>query len=86
MTVRAALAAARAGRVDAAVVYATDAATDPSVPVIYRVPATDTPPIRYPAAVVAGPRQEAAQRFVEFLRSADGAAVFQAAGFGLARQ
>ena len=84
MTVRAALAAARAGRVDAAVVYATDAATDPSVPVIYRVPVADVPPIRYPVAVIAGPRQEAAQRFVAFLRSPESGAVFQAAGFGLA--
>lgn len=83
-TVRAALAAARAGRVDGAVVYATDAASDPSVPVIYRVPVADTPPIRYPVAVIAGPRQEAAQRFVAFLRSAEAGAVFQAAGFGLA--
>ena len=82
-TVRAALAAARAGRVDAAVVYATDAATDPSVPVIYRVPIADTPPIRYPAAVIAGPRQDAARRFVAFLRSAEAGAVFQGAGFGL---
>jgi molybdate transport system substrate-binding protein len=86
MTVRSALAAARAGRVDAAVVYATDAATDPSVPVIYRVPAADVPPIRYPAAVVAGPRQAAAQQFVDFLRSAGAGAVFQTAGFGLARR
>jgi molybdate transport system substrate-binding protein len=84
MTVRSALAAARAGRVDAAVVYATDAATDPSVPVIYRVPVTDAPPIRYPVAVVAGPQQMAAQRFVAFLQSAAAGAVFQAAGFGLA--
>jgi molybdate transport system substrate-binding protein len=85
-SVRAALTAARAGRVDAAVVYATDAATDPAVPVIYRVPVADTPPIRYPAAVIAGPRQDAAGRFVTFLRSAEAGTVFQAAGFGLAGQ
>ena len=84
ITVRAALAAARAGRVDAAVVYATDAATDPSVPVIYRVPVADAPPIRYPVAVVAGPQQEAARRFVAFLQSVEAGAVFQSAGFGLA--
>lgn len=84
VTVRAALAAARAGRVDAAVVYATDAATAPSLPVLYRVPAGDTPPIVYPVAVVAGPRQDAATRFVAFLRSAEAMPVFTAAGFGAA--
>jgi molybdate transport system substrate-binding protein len=84
VTVRAALAAARAGRVDLAVVYATDAATEPSLPVLYRVPAGDAPPIVYPVAVVAGPRQAAATRFVAFLRSADATAVFAAAGFGAA--
>lgn len=84
MTVRSALAAARAGRVDAAVVYATDARSDPSVPVLFRVPAGDAPPIIYPAAVVRGPRQTAAERFVAFLRSPEAGSVLQAAGFGLA--
>lgn len=84
LTVRAALAAARAGRVDAAVVYVTDAATEPAVPVLYRVPAADAPPIVYPVAVVDGPRSAAAARFVAFLRTPEAGAVFTAAGFGLA--
>lgn len=84
VTVRAALAAVRAGRVDVAVVYATDALTEPSLPVLYRVPAADVPTIVYPVAVVAGPRATAATAFVAFLRSADASAVFTAAGFGLA--
>ena len=84
MTVRAALSAARAGRVDAAVIYATDARSEPSVPVLFRVPASDAPPIVYPAAVVKGPNRVAAERFVAYLRSAEAGAVFQAAGFGLA--
>jgi molybdate transport system substrate-binding protein len=84
MTVRAALVAARAGRVDAAVVYATDAAIEPAVPVLYRVPPADAPPIVYPAAVVRGPNEAAATRFVTYLRSADAGSVFRAAGFGLA--
>jgi molybdate transport system substrate-binding protein len=83
LTVRAALAAARAGRVDAAVVYATDAAIEPTVPVLYRVPAADAPPIVYPAAVVRGPNEAAAARFVTYLRSADAGNAFRAAGFGL---
>jgi molybdate transport system substrate-binding protein len=84
MTVRGALAAARAGRVDAAVVYATDAAIEPTVPVLYRVPPADAPPIVYPAAVVRGPNEAAAARFVTYLRSADAGNAFRAAGFGLA--
>ncbi|MGD9906666.1 MAG: molybdate ABC transporter substrate-binding protein [Vicinamibacterales bacterium] len=84
VTVRAALAAARAGRVEAAVVYATDAATEPTLPVLYQVPAADAPDIVYPAAVVAGPRQDAAGRFLAYLRSAEAGAVFTTAGFGVA--
>jgi molybdate transport system substrate-binding protein len=84
MTVRAALAAARAGRVDAAIVYATDVATAPAVPVLYRVPAADAPAIVYPAAVVRGSNEAAARAFVTYLQSADAGAVFRAAGFGLA--
>ncbi len=84
MSVRAALAAVRAGRVDAAVVYATDAATETSVPVLFRVDPRDAPPIVYPVAVVQGPRQQAAGRFVAYLRSPDAGVVFTNAGFGLA--
>lgn len=84
MTVRAALSAARSGRVDAAVVYMTDARTAPSVPVLFTVAPQDAPPIVYPAAVVLGPNQIAAGRFVAYLRSAEAGTVFQAAGFGLA--
>jgi len=83
LTSRSALAAARAGRVDAAVIYTTDARTAPELPVLYRVPANEAPAVIYPAAVVAGPRQDAASRFVVFLQSPDAAAVFRAAGFGL---
>ena len=83
LSVRAALTAVRAGRVDAAVVYATDALTEPAVPVIFRVPPAEAPPIVYPAAVVDGPNREAAGRFVAYLRSADACAVFEAEGFGV---
>ncbi len=83
LSVRAALSAARAGRVDAAVVYATDARTEPAVPVIFAVPVAEAPPIVYPAAVVDGPNREAAGRFVAYLRSADARAVFEAGGFGV---
>lgn len=84
LTVRAALAAVRAGRVDAAVVYATDARTDPSVPVLWSVPVGDAPPIRYPAAVTSDRQRAAAAKFLAYLQTADAGMVFQAAGFGLA--
>lgn len=83
LSVRAALAAVRAGRVDTAIVYTTDARTEPSVPVIYRVPPAEAPAIVYPAAVVAGPNREAAGRFLVFLRSPEARLVFEAAGFGV---
>jgi molybdate transport system substrate-binding protein len=81
LTVRAALAAVRAGRVDAGVVFATDARTAPDVTVSYRVPAAEAPPIRYPAAVVRGPREAEAARFLQFLASPAARAIFEAAGF-----
>ena len=84
LTVRAALAAVRAGRADVAVVYLTDARTDPTVPLLYTVPPADAPPIRYPAAVVAGPNRIAAGQFLTFLRTPAAGATFVAAGFGLA--
>ncbi len=84
LSVRAALAAVRAARADAAVVYLTDARTEPSVPVLFAVPPPEAPPIRSPAAVIAGGNQAAAARFLAYLRSADAAPVFKAAGFGLA--
>jgi len=81
VTVRAALAAVRAGRVDAGVVYATDARTAPDVIVAYAVPEDQGPRIRYPAAVVRGPREAEARRFVEFLSSPAAHGVFETAGF-----
>lgn len=81
LTVRAALAAVRARRVDAGIVFATDARTMPDVRVVYRVPAAEVPPIRYPVAVVRGSREAEAARFVQFLRSPTARGRFEAAGF-----
>jgi molybdate transport system substrate-binding protein len=81
LSVRAALAAVRAGRVDAGVVFATDARTTPDVPVAYAVPAADAPAIRYPVAAVRGRRETDAARFIEFLFSPPARAIFERAGF-----
>jgi molybdate transport system substrate-binding protein len=67
--------------VDAGVVFATDARTAADVVVAYRVPAADVPAIRYPAAVVRGPREAEAARFLQFLASPAARAIFEAAGF-----
>lgn len=82
-TVRAALAAVREGRVDAGIVYASDALTTRNVRIVYRVPVNEGPRIVYPAAVVAGANDATARRFLAFLQSPESRRVFEAAGFGL---
>ena len=78
-TVRAVLAAVEAGRVDAGVVYATDARTA-RVHVIAR--ATDLDIVQ-PAAVIAGRDEAEGRRFLEFLKGPQARAVFTKRGFGL---
>src|SRR5688572_18930137 len=78
-TVRAVLAAVEAGRVDAGIVYGTDALTS-RVHVIAR--ATDLD-IVHSAAMIAGPNEAAARRFLEFLKSDQARTVFTRRGFGI---
>ncbi len=77
-TVRAVLAAVEAGRVDAGIVYRTDAMTA-RVTVIGR--AAD-PDIVHSAAVIKGPNEAAARRFLAFLTTDHARAVFTKHGFG----
>ncbi len=83
-TVRAALAAVREGRAEAAIVYATDARMAPELRIAYTVAASEGPSIVYPAAVIRGGNEAAARRFLDFLQSVDARRVFEAAGFGVA--
>jgi molybdate transport system substrate-binding protein len=83
LSVRAALAAVRNGHADAGIVFATDARTTPDVPVAFTVPASEAPPIRYPVAVVKGPRQPEAERLVQFLFSPAAREIFTRAGFAV---
>jgi molybdate transport system substrate-binding protein len=77
--VRAALAAADNGSVDAAVVYETDALLAKRARVVMRLSGVD---IRYPVAVLRTARHPAAaHRFVQYLRSPPAAAVFRKYGF-----
>ena len=82
-TVRAVLSAVEAGRVDAGVVYRTDAAPS-AVRIISIVSRKEHPylDIAYPIAVINGPQEAAAKRFLEFLTGPAARAVFDRRGFG----
>ncbi len=82
-TVRAVLSAVEAGRVDAGIVYRTDALTS-DVRVVGRLSPKDHPylDIVQPAAVIAGPQEAEAKRFLEFLKGPAARAVFTQRGFG----
>lgn len=83
-TVTAVLTAVRSGRVDAGVVYRTDAISSRAVKVIGSVSPKQHPylDISYPAAVIAGPSEADGRRFLQFLTGPDARAVFDRRGFG----
>ena len=84
LNVRAALAAVETGRVDAGVVYSTDAAHSKRVRVAFQVPEQDVPRIVYPAAALTkGAAPEAGRAFVRFLRSDAARKVLTRHGFGV---
>jgi molybdate transport system substrate-binding protein len=85
-TVRAVLSAVEAGRVDAGIVYRTDAMTS-AVRVIATIARKDHPylDIAYPAAVIVGPSEKEARRFLEYLKGPAARAVFDKRGFGSLR-
>ncbi len=84
--VRAALAAVEAGNADVAIVYRTDALVSKKVRVALEVPASEGPHISYPAAVLAHAKNPAgARRFLEFLASPAGLAIFRRHGFLVAQ-
>ena len=82
-TVRAVVTAVEAGRVDAGIVYRTDAASA-KVRVIASLSAAQHPylDITYPIAVIAGPAQAEAARFLAFVKGPQARAVFNKYGFG----
>lgn len=82
--VRAVLAAVESGNADAGIVYKTDAMISKKVSIGYQVPTADSPPIIYPAALVAGsPQPEAARRLLGYLETDAAVRVFRNAGFSL---
>ena len=84
-TVTAVLSAVANGRVDAGVVYRTDAMGSKNVRVVARVSPKEHPylDISYPAAVIAGPSEAEAKRFLEFLKGPAAREVFERRGFGI---
>lgn len=82
LDVRAALAAVEADRVDAAVVYATDAALSKHVRVALTVPEEEGPRVVYPVAALSkGKGSAAGLAFVRFLQGDAARKVFERYGF-----
>jgi molybdate transport system substrate-binding protein len=80
--VRAALAAVESGNADAGIVYKTDAVISKAVKVACEVPAKEGPDISYPIAVVKESKNaEAAQKFLDYLKSEPALAIFRKYGF-----
>lgn len=74
------------GEVDAGIVYATDAATTDKVTVICEAPADSVKKIIYPVAILkTSANAEAAQAFIDFLKTADIATLFKKYGFIMAK-
>jgi len=83
LSVRAVLSAVESGRVDAGIVYATDARAS-RTRVLLRAPASarEYLHIVQPAAAIAGPRATEARRFLAYLQGPAARAVFARWGFG----
>jgi molybdate transport system substrate-binding protein len=79
--VRAALLLVSRGEAPLGLVYATDAAADPGVKIVGKLPADSHPPIVYPAAIVASSKCPEAAAYLAFLRSSAAIAAFERQGF-----
>ena len=82
LNVRTALQYVSSGNADVAIVYATDAASDGSLRVLWAFPPETHSPIRYPvAAMNAADNPSGAEAFLAFLHSEEASAVFREHGF-----
>jgi molybdate transport system substrate-binding protein len=82
LDVRAALAAVEAGRVDAGIVYATDAAQSKRVRVVLTVPEAEGPRVVYPVAALSqGKAPVVGRAFVRFLTGDTTRSIFERYGF-----
>lgn len=83
--VRAVLALVESESVDCGFVYATDAAATDQVTVVCEAPEGSHDPVIYPAALTASTEKaDAAKAFLDYLKTAEAVALFEAAGFTMA--
>ncbi|WFU47133.1 molybdate ABC transporter substrate-binding protein [Sinorhizobium terangae] len=80
-SVRAALLLVSRGEAPYGIVYQTDAAADPGVKVVGTFPEDSHPPIIYPIAITTDSRSADAAAYIDFVKSAKAAALFEAQGF-----
>ena len=84
--VRSTLAYVESGEVDLGIVYQTDAAMSKKVRIIYPFPDSSHTPIVYPAAVLRNTGHKVlAQAFLEYLQTAEVAAIFEKYGFSVVK-
>ena len=84
--VRTVLAYVETGNVEAGIVYKTDAASSTKVKIAATAPEGSHQPILYPAAVLAGAKQQkAAEEFLAYMAGPEGKAVFEKYGFVMGR-
>jgi molybdate transport system substrate-binding protein len=79
--VRAALAFVARGEAPLGIVYATDAAADATVKVVATFPEASHAPILYPFALTASSHNDSAAKFLTYLKSPAGRAIFEKQGF-----
>lgn len=79
--VRAALAAVESGNAEAGIVYRTDAARSKRARIVFELPPSQGPKVRYPVAPLATSRRQTALAFVAYLRSPAAREVFVRHGF-----
>jgi molybdate transport system substrate-binding protein len=79
--VRAALLLVSKGEAPYGIVYKTDAAADKGVAIVGTFPEDSHPPIVYPIALTAESSNKDAAAYLEFIKSAKAAALFEAQGF-----
>ena len=79
--VRAALAFVARGEAPLGIVYATDAVADATVKVVATFPEASHTPILYPFALTASSHNDAAAKFLTYLKSPAGRMIFERQGF-----
>ena len=84
--VRSTLAYVGSGEVNVGIVYQTDAAISRKVRIIYQFPDSSHSPIVYPAAVLRNTEhKDLAQAFLDYLQTAEVAAIFEKYGFSVVK-